>query len=332
MHGCVDGIDICRFPCLSAVSLLWLLSGRILDWIGLCLDIHRAALDSPSPHSISFAAVMFARLTAAAANMRMAKAVAIGAGMAAAGSSVVLASDTGHLPKYPWAHNGFFDSFDHASIRRGFEVYRQVCSTCHSMQYKSYRQLIGVSHTEEQAKAIARSVEVKDGPNDEGEMFTRPGKLFDHFPSPYPNAEYARMINGGAVPPDLTLVVLGRPGGEDYVFSLLNGYKDAPAGLALRDGLHYNVYFPGNAISMAKPLTDGQVEWEDDTPATETQMAKDVTTFLSWAAQPEHDQRKLAGAKLIVGVLGAAALLGYQKRMYWSVIKNRRISYPRDRF
>lgn len=188
------------------------------------------------------------------------------------------------------------------SIRRGFEVYRQVCSTCHSMQYKSYRQLVGVSHTEEQAKAIARSVEVKDGPNEQGEMFTRPGKLFDHFPSPYPNEEYAAFINGGAIPPDLTLVVLGRPGGEDYVFSLLNGYKPAPAGLSLRDGLHYNIYFPGNAISMAKPLTDGQVEWEDDTPATETQMAKDVTTFLSWAAQPEHDERKLSGAKFVTAM------------------------------
>ncbi len=198
------------------------------------------------------------------------------------------------------------------------------------MQYKSYRQLIGVSHTEEQAKAIARSVEVKDGPNDEGEMFTRPGKLFDHFPSPYPNEEYARFINGGAIPPDLTLVVLGRPGGEDYVFSLLNGYKPAPAGLTLRDGLHYNIYFPGNAISMAKPLTDGQVEWEDDTHATETQMAKDVTTFLSWAAQPEHDARKMTGSKLVVAMLAASAFMGYRKRQAWTVIKNQKITYPRD--
>lgn len=188
------------------------------------------------------------------------------------------------------------------SLRRGFEVYRQVCSSCHSMQYRAYRQLIGVTHTEEQAKALARSVEVTDGPNEEGQMFQRPGKLFDRFPKPYPNEEFARYINGGALPPDLSLMVLARPGGENYVFSLLNGYKEAPAGMQLRDGLHYNVYFPGNAISMAKPLSDGQVEWEDGTPATVTQMAKDVTTFLSWAAQPEHDQRKKMSAKIIFGL------------------------------
>ena len=200
------------------------------------------------------------------------------------------------------------------------------------MQYKSYRQLVGVSHTEEQAKAIARTVEVNAEPDDNGDVLKRPGKLFDRFPSPYPNEEYARMINGGAIPPDLTLVVLGRPGGEDYVFSLLNGYKPQPAGVTLRDGLHYNVYFPGNAISMAKPLVDGQVEYEDDTPATETQMAKDVVTFLSWASQPEHDERKLLGAKFVFGVAAAALLVGYQKRMYWSLIKNKRVSYPRDGF
>lgn len=198
------------------------------------------------------------------------------------------------------------------------------------MQYRSYRQLVGVSHTEEQAKAIARTIEVDAEPNDNGDVVKRPGKLFDRFPSPYPNEEYARMINGGAVPPDLTLMVLGRPGGEDYVFSLLNGYKPSPAGLTLRDGLHFNTYFPGYAISMAKPLSDGQVEWEDDTPATETQMAKDVTTFLSWAAQPDHDDRKMLGWKWIIGAGTAALLVGYQKRLYWSVIKNKRISYPRD--
>lgn len=205
-----------------------------------------------------------------------------------------------------------------------------MCSTCHSLQYRAYRQLVGVTHTEEQAKALARTIEVTDGPNDEGEMFQRPGKLFDHFPSPYPNEEYARFINGGAVPPDLSLVVLGRPGGEDYVFSLLNGYKEPPAGLALREGLAYNVYFPGNAISMQKPLNDGQVEYEDDTPATESQMAKDVATFLTWASSPEQDKRKLDGAKLVCGVGLAALLVGYQKRMFWSLIKNKRISYPRD--
>lgn len=301
---------------------------------GRCVEDATRRLLACVPRARPIAAAALARLALVSIRQRAhsLSALSLPTFQSAAAGSVLLASDTSALPKYPWSHNGFFDSFDHASIRRGFEVYRQVCSTCHSLQYRAYRHLVGVSHTEEQAKALARSVEVKDGPNDEGEMFTRPGKLFDHFPSPYPNEEYARFINGGAVPPDLSLVVLGRPGGEDYVFSLLNGYKEAPAGLTLREGLHYNVYFPGNAISMAKPLNDGQVEWEDDTPATETQMAKDVVTFLSWAAQPEHDERKLLGAKIVTGTFLAAALVGYQKRMFWSVVKNRRISYVKDRF
>jgi ubiquinol-cytochrome c reductase cytochrome c1 subunit len=188
------------------------------------------------------------------------------------------------------------------SLRRGFEVYRQVCSSCHSLQYRCYRHLVGVSHTEEQAKALAASVQVKDGPNDAGEYFMRPGKLFDAFPSPYANEEMARSMNGGAAPPDLSLMVLARPGGEDYVMALLNGYQEPPAGLTLRDGLNYNVYFPGNAISMAKPLNDGAVEYEDGTPATVTQMAKDVVTFLTWTASPELDERKKDGMKMLTAL------------------------------
>lgn len=197
------------------------------------------------------------------------------------------------------------------------------------MQYKSYRQLVGVTHTEEQAKAIARSIEVTDGPNDSGEMFTRTGKLFDRFPSPYPNEEYARFINNGANPPDLTLIVLGRHHGEDYVFSLLNGYHEAPAGLQLRDGLHYNVYFPGNAIGMAKPLADGIVEYEDNTPVTESQMAKDVSTFLTWCSMPEQDERKKSGVKLTLALAVLTGLMGYHKRFLWAPLKSRRITYSR---
>ena len=240
---------------------------------------------------------------------------------------VVYASEAPHPPHYAWPHKGYYSGFDSAALRRGFEVYRQVCSTCHSLEYKSYRELIGVTHTEEQAKALARSVEVTDGPNDQGEMFQRPGKLFDHLPKPYPNEEYARYINNGAIPPDLSLIVLGRHGGEDYVFSVLTGYHDAPAGLTLRDGLHYNVYFPGNAIGMAKPISDGIVEFEDGTPATETQMAKDVASFLTWCSMPEHDERKRNGAKLALAFVVLAGLLGYQKRLIWAPHKTRKISY-----
>lgn len=230
-------------------------------------------------------------------------------------------------PHYHWPHHGLFSAYDTASLRRGFEVYRQVCSTCHSMDFVHYRNLVGVTHTEEQAKALAQSVEVTDGPNDEGEMFKRPGKLSDPLPRPYPNDEYARFINGGALPPDLSLIIKARHHREDYVFALLTGYRESPAGISLRSGLHYNPYFQGGAIAMAKALNDGQMEYEDGTPATESQMAKDVSTFLAWCSEPEHDERKLQGAKVIAGFVLMAMLAGYHKRFRWNVIKSTRISY-----
>jgi len=187
--------------------------------------------------------------------------------------------------------------------------------------------LIGVTHTTAQAKALAASVEVTDGPNDQGEMFTRPGQLNDPLPKPYSNIELARFANGGALPPDLSYIINARHSGEDYVFSILTGYRDIPAGLQLRDGLHYNVYFPGNAISMAKPISDGQIEYEDGTPATETQIAKDVVQFLAWCSNPEHDDRKKTGMKTLILFALASAATGLAKRQYWSVYKTARIHY-----
>lgn len=141
-----------------------------------------------------------------------------------------------------------------SSVRRGYEVYKQVCSACHSMQYIAYRNLVGVTHTEAEAKAEAEQITVKDGPDDTGNYYTRPGKLSDYFPSPYPNEEAARAANNGAYPPDLSYIVSARKGGEDYIFSLLTGYHDAPAGVVLREGQYFNPYFPGGAISMAQVL------------------------------------------------------------------------------
>ncbi|CAM9306618.1 unnamed protein product [Bubo scandiacus] len=133
-----------------------------------------------------------------------------------------------HPPRFPWSHGGALAALDHSSLRRGFQVYKQVCSACHSMEYLAYRNLIGVTHTEEEAKALAEEVDVLDGPDENGEMFTRPGKVSDYFPKPYPNAEAARAANNGALPPDLSYIVNARHGGEDYVFSLLTGYCDPP--------------------------------------------------------------------------------------------------------
>lgn len=144
-----------------------------------------------------------------------------------------------------------------SSIRRGYEVYKNVCAACHSMKYIAYRNLVGVSHTEAEAKAEAEEQQFRDGPDDQGNYFMRPGKLSDYFPSPYPNEEAARAANNGAYPPDLSYIVSARHGGEDYIFALLTGYVDAPAGVVLRDGQYYNPYFAGGAISMAQALYDG---------------------------------------------------------------------------
>jgi len=245
------------------------------------------------------------------------------------GGGVVLASgdDSIPTPRYPWSHNGMFQAFDSASLRRGYEVYRNVCASCHSMDFICYRNLVGVTHTEEQAKALAASFTMIDGPNDEGVMFERPGKLSDRFKRPYMNDEHARYINGGALPPDLSLMAKARHHGTDYIFTLLTGYREPPAGISLRAGLHYNPYFPGAAIGMAKALSDGMMEYEDGTPATETQMAKDVATFLNWCAEPEHDSRKQQGIKALFAMTCFCLLTGYYKRFKWSLFKTRKLSY-----
>ncbi|XP_005814204.1 cytochrome c1, heme protein, mitochondrial [Xiphophorus maculatus] len=251
-----------------------------------------------------------------------------GAGLALMLHQSVKASELElHPPSYPWSHSGPLSSLDHGSIRRGYQVYKQVCSACHSMEYMAFRNLVGVSHTEDEVKAIAEEVEVVDGPDESGEMFTRPGKLSDYFPKPYPNPEAARAANNGALPPDLSYIVNARHGGEDYIFSLLTGYCEPPAGVSLREGLYYNPYFPGQAIGMAPPLYNEILEYEDGTPATMSQVAKDVCTFLRWAAEPEHDQRKRMGLKLLMGSAILIPLVYYLKRHRWMVLKSRKIAY-----
>ena len=226
-----------------------------------------------------------------------------------------------------WSHHGALSAFDSCSVRRGFQVYKEVCSTCHSLEGIAFRNLVGVTHNEEQVKAMALDVEVEDGPNDEGEMFERPGKLSDKLPKPYPNDEAGRAANNGALPPDLTLMTKARHDGQNYVFALITGYMDPPAGKVMLPGLHYNPYFAGGAIGMPPPLQDGQVEYEDGTPATVCQMAKDVTTFLTWAAEPEHDQRKKMGMQWFTAMCFMAAAAGYYKRMRWAPLKTRKVSY-----
>ncbi|KAH9989814.1 cytochrome C1 family-domain-containing protein [Russula vinacea] len=213
-----------------------------------------------------------------------------------------------HPPAYPWPHKGWFDSFDHASIRRGYVVYKEVCAACHSLDRIAWRNLVGVSHTADEVKVLAE-------------------ELSDYMPRPYANDEAARASNQGSLPPDLSLIIKARHGGADYLFSLLTGYVDPPAGVEIREGMNYNPYFPGGAIAMPRLLFDGLVEYDDGTPATTSQMAKDVSTFLSWAAEPEHDERKKIGIKAVILFSTLTALSLYVKRFKWSVIKNRKIVY-----
>jgi len=249
------------------------------------------------------------------------------ASTAAAASLTFLSDDVVHPPEYGWYHDGLFSSFDHASLRRGFQVYRQVCATCHSIDKIHYRELVGVTHTEKELREMASEVEVVDGPNDEGEMFERPAKMADPLPRPYENEQQGRLANGGAYPPDLSLMVKARHAGLNYVFALLTGYVDAPEGKEILPGLYYNPYFPGGAIAMPPPLQDGGVEYEDGTPATLSQQAKDVTTFLNWCAEPEHNDRKKTAAKYMMVVAFTIVMSGYYKRFKWSPLKTRQISY-----
>ena len=185
------------------------------------------------------------------------------------------------------------------SLRRGFQVYREVCSSCHSLSRIPYRSLVGVTHTVDEAKVMAEENEYDSEPNDQGDIEKRPGKLSDYLPSPYKNDEAARAANNGALPPDLSLIVKARHGGIDYIFNLLTGYpEEPPAGAVVMEGLNFNPYFPGTGIAMARVLYNELVEYDDGTPASTSQMAKDVTEFLNWAAEPEMDQRKKMGLKV----------------------------------
>lgn len=274
--------------------------------------------------------------TDAAATWNMKKSLYAAMGVAAGGiGALMLALDQSvkaydwpcHPPNYPWTHKPHLGAFDHASIRRGFEVYRNVCSACHSLQFIPFRRLVNVAYTAEEMKDIAAEYQVQDGPDDNGDMFMRPGKPSDYIPKPYVNEEAAKAANNGAAPPDLSLIVLGREGQEDYIFSLLNGYHDAPAGFEVPENGHYNVYFQGSIIAMAPPLYDGIIEYEDGTPATKSQLSKDVVTFLSWCAQPEMEKRKLMGLKANLFLIPVAGLLWYITRLKWAPLRARKVIF-----
>lgn len=230
-----------------------------------------------------------------------------------------------HAPKLDWYHNRHINSLDHGSAKRGFEVYRNVCAACHSLKYVAFRDLVGVTHTEAEAKTLAEEYQIRDGPDEEGNMYERPGKLSDYFPKPYPNDEASRAANNGASPPDLTHIVAAKPGFEDYIFHLLTGYKETPAGITLRETQYFNPYFMGGAIGMAPPLYDDVVDFADGTPAYQSQCAKDVVTFLAWTSDLNFNERKKMLIRAILTFSFLSIFMWYHKCHRWSAVKNRQV-------
>ena len=230
------------------------------------------------------------------------------------------AADETPLPRQEWSFDGVFGTYDRASLQRGFQVYKEVCSACHPVTHLSFRDLTQIGYTEDQVKAIAAGYQVADGPNDEGQMFQRPGRPSDPIPGPFPNDQAARAANNGALPPDLSLIVKARPGGPDYVYGILTGYKDPPADFKLLPGMNYNEFFPGHQIAMPPPLSEGAVTFADGVPATVPQMAHDVTTFLTWAAEPRLEDRHRTGFKVTLFLLIAALVFYAAKRKIWAPI------------
>jgi len=246
---------------------------------------------------------------------------------AAALSAALLAStpawaadETLPLPHEEWSFDGVFGTYDRASLQRGFQVYKEVCSVCHPVKHLHFRNLAEIGYSEDEVKAIAAGYQVTDGPNDEGQMYQRPGRPSDPIPRPFPNDQAARAANNGALPPDQSLIVKARPGGPDYVYAILTGYKEPPAGFKMLEGMNYNEYFQGHQIAMPPPLSDNAVTFADGTPATVPQMAHDVTSFLTWAAEPNLGDRHRTGLKVILFLVVAAGVFYAAKRKIWAPI------------
>jgi ubiquinol-cytochrome c reductase cytochrome b/c1 subunit len=241
-----------------------------------------------------------------------------------------------------WSFAGPFGKYDQAQLQRGFQVFKEVCSSCHSAHLFAFRNLAqegGPGYSEDQAKTVAEEYKVQDGPNDSGDMFERPARLSDHWPSPFPNEQAARASNGGAFPPDFSVLAkartyeVGFPGflidvlkqyqeqGPDYIHALLNGYKDTPPeGFTLAEGAHYNEYFPGHAIKMPKPLSDDQVTYSDGTPQTVDQYSRDVVAFMMWLAEPHLEARKRIGFQVMLFLILFAGLLYFTKKKVWKSV------------
>ncbi|HXV23318.1 MAG TPA: cytochrome c1 [Alphaproteobacteria bacterium] len=242
--------------------------------------------------------------------------VVIGVGAALAAVSEV------ELPERRWSFAGMFGTFERDGLRRGYEVYRNVCAGCHGLSLIRYRELAALGYSAEEIKALAAEQTYTDGPNDQGEMFERPGLPADPFKSPFPNEPAARVANNGALPPDLSLIVEARKNGANHLYAVLIGYEDPPADFALKEGQYYNKYFPGHVIAMPPPLAEGAVTYADGTEATVPQMAADVTSFLAWTAEPNLEARKRMGVKTVLFLIVLTGLLYAVKRKIWLGVRH----------
>ncbi len=226
-------------------------------------------------------------------------------------------TDVKHPRPQKWSFMGMFGTFDRAQLQRGFQVYKQVCSSCHGLKLVYYRNLKDLGYNAAEIKTIANDYTVRDGPNDDGEMFDRPARPSDSFVSPYANEKAARAVNNGSYPLDLSLITKARHFGPHYLHSLLTGYREPPTDVKLMDGMHYNPYFPSGQIAMAPPLIADAVTYADGTPATVHNMAKDVTAFLVWASDPNQEARKSLGLKVLIYLIFLAILFYISMKRIW---------------
>jgi len=225
------------------------------------------------------------------------------------------------IPRQSWSFEGPTSTFKRDALQRGYQVFKEVCSACHGLKRISYGDLTAIGLSKDAVKALAAEHDQPDL-NDEGQPIQRKGIPSDRIHSPYPNDKAARASNNGALPPDLSLITKARTGGANYAYALITGFHTAPANMTIMDGMHYNPYFPGQQIAMAPPLFEGQVKFADGTKATVDQMARDVVTFLAWAAEPELEQRKQMGVKVLFYLFILTFVLYLSKRKIWRSVKN----------
>jgi cytochrome c1 len=249
----------------------------------------------------------------------------LGAGAMAVSAESVSASEAEqHPPSLHWHFEGQFGTYDRAAAQRGYQVYAEVCSACHSLQLLAYRNLMELDLTESQVKGLIKDITVPDI-GDDGQPMERPARLSDSFKKPFPNAAAAAAANNGKAPPDLSVMIKAREDGPNYVHGILTGYvpfeKLTPEQIkefSVTKDDYFNKYFPGHKIGMPPPLTDDRVTFTDGTKATIDQEASDVVQFLAWASEPHMEERKRTGVRVILFLLAMAGLMYAVKRQVWS--------------